>query len=63
MRTFGPIAELTYTGLSRTMVHTTDRHVVVIAVVSAQNLTDLQTFWVAFGLGKGFHYIPAHTVA
>src|SRR6218665_2176239 len=48
--------------LKHVMIRTVDTDVVVLAVAFFEQL-HLDTLWIAFGLGKNFHYIAAHDIA
>ena len=45
-------------------LRTVDTDVVVLAVARFQNnYLQLSEFWIEFGSGKHYHFIPAHSVA
>lgn len=48
--------------LKHVMIRTVDTDVVVLAVSFFEQL-HLDTLWIAFGVGKNFHYISAHSIA
>ena len=48
--------------LKHVMIRTVDTDVVVLAVAFLEQL-HLDTLWIAFGVGKNFHYIAAHDIA
>jgi len=48
--------------LKHVMIRTVDTDVVVLAVAFFEQL-HLDTLWIAFGVGKNFHYIAAHDIA
>ena len=49
-------------GLKKMMVHATDTDVLVLAIATARMLEGCE-IWLAFGHGKNFRYIAAHTIA
>ncbi len=49
-------------GYKKASVHTVDMDVLVLAVTAAQRL-NINELWVAFGVGKSFHYLAAHEMA
>lgn len=49
-------------GFHKIIVWTVDTGVVVLAVVTVQQLGSID-LWIAFGSGKNFHYIPAHEIS
>lgn len=49
-------------GYTKVTIRTVDTDVVVLAVTSASRLEGNE-IWIAFGTGKTFRYIPAHTLA
>jgi len=49
-------------GNTKVTIRTVDTDVVVLAVTSAQRL-DIPELWVAFGTGKNFRLLTAHTIA
>ena len=49
-------------GHSKIMIRTVDTDVVVLAIANFKNI-GCQELWLAFGTGKKFCYIPAHSIA
>ena len=48
-------------GYRSIIIHATDTDVVVLAIAIASKMDDC-TIWLAFGHGKNFRYIAAHTI-
>ena len=46
-----------------TIIRTVDTDVVVLAVAYFQDMGNIGNFWIAFGTGKDFRYIPVHKLA
>ena len=45
------------------MVRITDTDVIVLAVSNYHQMPLLSELWIAFGVGKHFRYVPAHSIA
>ena len=56
------VADYVAHGYRTVTIRTTDTDVVVLAVAAVLDL-DIPELWVAFGTGKTFQYIAAHTIA
>lgn len=48
-------------GYSRIMIRTVDTDVIVLAIANFKKI-GCQELWIAFGVGKHFHYIPIHFI-
>ena len=56
------MADATHSGYKRIILHSYDSDVIIIAISCVQDLC-LEELWIAFGSGKIFRYIPAHSIA
>lgn len=61
-RIFLHISHASRAGLLKGTIRSVDTDVVVIAVAQFHKL-DLTHLWIAFGMGKSFHYIAVHEIA
>ncbi len=50
-------------GHQKMLIRTVDTDVVVLAISVVQHLPAGTELWLAFGVGKGFRYLPAHEMA
>ena len=50
-------------GFKSVMIRTVDTDVVVQAVAHFQDFSKLEEFWIAFGTGRYFRYIPIHEIS
>lgn len=56
-------ADCVNAGYTRLLMRTVDTDVVVLAIALCQKLPQLTQFWIAFGVGKHYRYIPIHEIA
>ena len=56
------VADCVAQGYTKVTIRTVDTDVVVLAV-SVVNPLHLEELWIAFGTGKAFRYIGAHTIS
>ena len=61
-RMFIHVADAIHSGYKRIILRSCDSDVLVIAIACVQDLC-LDELWIAFGSGKTFRYIPAHSIA
>ena len=61
-RIFLHVKDATVSGHRNIMIRTVDTDVLVIAISMFMDLTDIDSLWIAFGIGKHFRYIAAHVI-
>ncbi|WAR11602.1 hypothetical protein MAR_025782, partial [Mya arenaria] len=54
--------DISENNLQRILVRTVDTDVVILAL-SVYHKLNIEELWIAFGVGRNYHYIPVHTIA
>ena len=55
------VADAVQEGLRKVCIRTVDTDVVVLAIAMFERINP-EEFWIAFGTGSNFHYIPVHSI-